>query len=57
MLKTDRNVTRSDIVKRHYLTYNDYYVTCHYPLSNYDIQRIPPQPCHETVGTDPRIHV
>lgn len=40
VLKTDRNVTRSDIVKRHYLTYNDYYVTCHYPLSNYDIQRI-----------------
>ena len=33
-------LTRSDIVKRHYLTYNDYYVTCHYPLSNYDIQRI-----------------
>ena len=40
ILTTDRDVTRADIVKRHYLTYNDYYVTCHYPLSNYDIQRI-----------------
>jgi len=40
ILTTDRDVTRSDIVKRHYLTYNDYYVTCHYPLSTYDIQRI-----------------
>ena len=34
------NVTRADIVKRHYRSYNDYYVTCHYPLSSYDIQRI-----------------
>ena len=40
ILKTDRDVTRRDIVKRHYLTYNDYYVTCHYQMSNYDIQRI-----------------
>ena len=40
ILTTDRDVTRADIVKRHYLTYNDYYVTCHYPLSSYDIQRI-----------------
>ena len=40
VLKTDRDVTRADIVKRHYLTYNDYYVTCHYMMSAYDIQRI-----------------
>jgi hypothetical protein len=40
VLKTDRDVTRADIVKRHYLTYNDYYVTCYYPISTYDIQRI-----------------
>ena len=40
VLKTDRDVTRADIVKRHYRSYNDYYVTCHYPLSSYDIQRI-----------------
>ena len=40
ILKTDRDVTRADILKRHYRTYNDYYVTCHYPMSNYDIQRI-----------------
>ena len=40
VLKTDRNVTRADIVKRHYRSYNDYYVTCHYPMSSYDIQRI-----------------
>ena len=40
VLKTDRDVTRADIVKRHYLTYNDYYVTCHYMMSTYDIQRI-----------------
>lgn len=39
-LKTVRDVTRADIVKRHYRSYNDYYVTCHYQLSNYDIQRI-----------------
>lgn len=40
VLKTDRDVTRADIVKRHYRTYNDYYVTCHYLMSTYDIQRI-----------------
>ena len=40
VLKTDREVTRADIVKRHYRTYNDYYVTCHYLMSSYDIQRI-----------------
>lgn len=40
VLTTDRDVTRADIVKRHYLTYNDYYVTCHYQMSTYDIQRI-----------------
>ena len=40
VLKTDREVTRADIVKRHYRNYNDYYVTCHYPMSSYDIQRI-----------------
>ena len=40
VLKTDRELTRADIVKRHYPTYNDYYVTCHYPMSSYDIQRI-----------------
>lgn len=40
ILTTDREVTRADIVKRHYRTYNDYYVTCHYPISTYDIQRI-----------------
>jgi hypothetical protein len=40
VLKTDRDVTRADIQKRHYRTYNDYYVTCHYLMSNYDIQRI-----------------
>ena len=40
ILKTDRDVTRADIVKRHYRTYNDYYVTCHYPISTYDVQRI-----------------
>jgi len=39
-LTTDRDVTRADIVKRHYRTYNDYYVTCHYPMSSYDVQRI-----------------
>lgn len=40
ILTTDRDVTRADIVKRHYLTYNDYYVTCHYRMSSYDVQRI-----------------
>lgn len=40
ILTADRPVTRADIVKRHYRTYNDYYVTCHYPMSMYDVQRI-----------------
>ena len=40
VLYTDRDVTRADILKRHYLTYNDYYVTCHYLMSTYDVQRI-----------------
>ena len=40
VVKTDRDVTKADILKRHYRTYNDYYVTCHYPISNYDIQRL-----------------
>jgi len=40
VLKTDRDVTRADIVKRHHRSRNDYYVTCYYPMSNYDIQRI-----------------
>ena len=40
VLKTDRDVTRADIVKRHYLSYNDYYVTCYYKMSPYDVQRI-----------------
>ena len=40
ILTTDRDVTRSDILKRHYLTHNDYYITCHYVMSTYDVQRI-----------------
>ena len=40
VLKTAREVTRGDIVKRHFLTHNNYYVTCRYTLSAYDIQRI-----------------
>lgn len=40
VLKTDRDLTRADIVKRHYRTYNDYYATCYYPMTTYDIQRI-----------------
>ena len=40
VLKIERDVTRADIVKRHYLTYNDYYVTCRYQMSQYDIQRL-----------------
>lgn len=40
VLKTDRDVTRADIVKRHFSSENVYYVTCHYPMSTYDIQRI-----------------
>ena len=40
ILTTDRDLSRTDIIKRHYRTYNDYYITCYYPLSSYDIQRI-----------------
>ena len=40
ILKTVHDIERGDILKRHYLTYNDYYVTCRYPMSTYDIQRI-----------------
>lgn len=40
VLKTCRDVTRADIVKRHYITHNDYYITCHYTMSSYDVQRI-----------------
>ena len=40
ILTTDRDVTRSDIVKRHFHDRNEYYVTCHYSMSTYDIQRI-----------------
>ena len=40
VLKTDRDVTRADMVTRQYRTYNDYYVTCHYEMSTYDVQRI-----------------
>ena len=40
ILTTDRDLSRADIIKRHYRTYNDYYITCYYPLSSYDIQRI-----------------
>ena len=40
ILHTDREVTRADIIKRHYRTHNNYYVTCHYPMSAYDIQRV-----------------
>ena len=40
VLHTDRDVTKADIMKRHFRTRNEYYVTCHFPISNYDIQRI-----------------
>lgn len=40
VLKTDRELSRADIIKRHYRTYNDYYITCHYSMNTYDIQRI-----------------
>lgn len=40
VLKTNRDVNKADILKRHYRSHNDYYVTCHFPLSNYDIQRM-----------------
>lgn len=40
ILTADRDVTRSDIVKRHFKNQNTYYVTCHYKLREQDIQRI-----------------
>jgi len=40
ILKTDRDVGRADIVKRHFISYNNYYVTCRYLMTTYDIQRI-----------------
>ena len=40
IITTDRDVTRRDVVKRHFKTQNTYYTTCHYPLSTHDIQRI-----------------
>ena len=40
VLKTYRDVGREDIMKRHFRDRNEYYITCHYAMSNYDIQRI-----------------
>ena len=40
VLKTDCGTGREDIIKRHFRDRNEYYVTCHYMMSNYDIQRI-----------------
>ena len=40
VLTTDRDVTRADIFKRHFIDHNEYSVTCHYPMNTYDIQRI-----------------
>ena len=40
VLKADRDVTQSDILKRHFKSHNNYYVTCHFAMSAYDIQRI-----------------
>ena len=40
ILKNKHDVTRADIVKRHFKDHNDYYVTCHYAISTHDIQRI-----------------
>lgn len=40
VLKTNRDTGRDDIIKRHFRDRNEYYVTCHYMMSNYDIQRI-----------------
>lgn len=40
ILKTDRDVGREDITKRHFIDRNEYYITCHYAMSTYDIQRI-----------------
>ena len=40
ILTTDRDLSRADILQRHFRTYNNYYITCYYPLSTHDIQRI-----------------
>ena len=40
VLKTDRDLGREDITKRHFIDRNEYYITCHYAMSTYDIQRI-----------------
>ena len=40
VLKSDRDVARDDITKRHFRDCDEYYVTCHYLISTYDIQRI-----------------
>ena len=40
ILKTDREVSREDITKRHFSDRNQYFVTCHYAMSIHDIQRI-----------------
>lgn len=40
VLKTDRPLSREDVAKRHFHGRNVYYVTCHYPMSTYDVQRI-----------------
>ena len=40
ILKADRETSREDIMKRHFRDRNEYYVTCHYLMSTYDIQRI-----------------
>ena len=39
-LTAERDVTRSDILKRHFKNENVYYVTCHYTMREHDIQRI-----------------
>ena len=40
LLLTDRDVTQADIIKRHFKTRNEYYITCHYAMKFHDIQRI-----------------
>lgn len=41
ILKAERDVTRGDILRRHFKGgENIYYVTCHYAMSTYDVQRI-----------------
>lgn len=39
-LTAEHDVTRSDVVKRHFKNGNTYYVTCHYRMNDYDVQRI-----------------